>query len=131
MSEIVGLGVGLVSVPRLRRVLDRFGPHLEERIFLRAELEYAARKRNRWHNLGARFAAKCAGRRALSGLLETPVRLREIEVARKRTGEPTLRLHTQAPAARELRFALSLTHDPDFAAASVWVERGPAPNELD
>ena len=122
-AEIAGLGVGLVSVPRLRGVLERFGRRFEERVFLPDELRYAARKRNRAHSLAGRFAAKCAGRSALARVLARPVRLREIEVARLPSGEPTLRLTRETEEGEGLRFALSLTHDPDLAAASVWVER--------
>jgi phosphopantetheinyl transferase (holo-ACP synthase) len=97
-----GVEVGLVSVPRFRRALDRFGPRLLHRIFSADEIAYAARKRDGAHNLAARFAAKCAGRRALARLGARPGRWLEIEVVRR-------------------RFTLSLTHDPDLAMASVFV----------
>ena len=130
-AEISGLGVGLVSVPHPQRVLDRFGRRFEERIFLPDELRYAARKRNRAHSLAARLAAKCAGRRALAGVLTGPVPLREIEVARLPSGEPTLRLTRETARTRGFQFGLSLTHDPDFAVASVWLERAPVAPERD
>ena len=126
-AEISGLGGGLVSVPHLQRVLDRFGRRFEERIFLPDELRYAARKRNRAPSL----AAKCAGRRALAGVLTGPVPLREIEVARLPSGEPTLRLTRETARTRGFQFGLSLTHDPDFAVASVWLERAPVAPERD
>lgn len=87
------------------------------------ELSYAARKRNRAHSLAARFAAKCAGRRALASVLAGPVALREIEVVRLSSGEPTLRLTRETARPHGFQFGLSLTHDPDFAVASVWLER--------
>jgi holo-[acyl-carrier protein] synthase len=119
-----GVEVGLVSVPRFRRALDRFGPRLLHRIFSADEIAYAARKRDGAHNLAARFAAKCAGRRALARLGARPGRWLEIEVVRRRSGEPTLKVHCAEEAAvgtDGLRFTLSLTHDPDLAMASVFV----------
>ncbi len=124
-ARLAGVGVGLVETPRFRRALERFGERLLTRVFTEDEIAYARRKRSGEHNLAARFAAKCAGRRVL---LPHGVRahLREIEVVRRRSGEPTLRLVGAAARAfrgGELRMSLSLTHDADFAMASVWLER--------
>ncbi len=117
-----------MSVPRFRRALDRYGSHLSERIFRPAELAYAARKRRPWHNLAARFAAKCAGRRALRSLYANaaPIGLIDLEVVRRRSGEPLLSWLSppkQGPGPEDLRMLVSLTHDPEFALATVWVER--------
>ncbi len=127
-AELAALGVELVSVPRFRRALDRYGSHLSERIFRPAELAYAARKRRPWHNLAARFAAKCAGRRALRSLYANaaPIGLIDLEVVRRRSGEPLLSWLSppkQGPGPEDLRMLVSLTHDPEFALATVWVER--------
>jgi phosphopantetheinyl transferase (holo-ACP synthase) len=46
-------------------------------------------------------------------------------VVRHRSGEPTLALHgplAGTPRASDLRFVLTLTHDADFALASVFAE---------
>lgn len=130
-----GIELGLVSVPRFRRALERFGPRLLHRLFSADEIAYAGRKRDGVHNLAARFAAKCAGRRALARLGAPPRRWSEFEVVRRRSGEPTLRIDhgtdpAVAPAAtvglERLRFTLSLTHDPELAMASllIWREGG-------
>ena len=129
-AELAALGVELVSVPRFRRALDRYGSRLSERIFRPDELAYAARKRRPWHNLAARFAAKCAGRRALRSLYVSaaPIALIDLEVVRRRSGEPLLSWLSPlqpgaGPGAEDLRLLVSLTHDPEFALATVWVER--------
>ncbi len=125
-AELAALGVELVSVPRFRRALDRYGSRLSERIFRPAELAYAARKRRPWHNLAARFAAKCAGRRALRSLYANaaPIGLIDLEVVRRRSGEPVLAwLSPGRQGQEDLRLLVSLTHDPEFALATVWVER--------
>lgn len=122
-AELLAVGVEVVSVPRFQGLLDRHGPRLLERLFSPDELAYARRKRNASHNLAARLAAKCAGRRALRGSLGGgPIALRELEVVRRRSGEPRLAWRRQG-AGDDLRLLVSLTHDPDFAMACVWVER--------
>lgn len=122
-GEIRGVGLALVEMPRFRAALERRGERMLARIFSPAELAYARRKKTGWQNLAARFAAKCAGRAALRAALGRTLPLSGLEVARKRSGEPQLVLRDAVPA-EPLVFFLSLSHDPDFALASVWVEAG-------
>jgi holo-[acyl-carrier protein] synthase len=129
LAELAGTGVELTSVPRLRRLHERFGDRLLERLFTSAEIAYARRKRDGIQNLAARFAAKAAGRRALRALVGEPIPWSDLEIVRRRSGEPTLALRG-GTAARladtPLHIAVSLTHDLGFGLASVWVERGGA-----
>jgi len=124
--ELCGIGVSLVTVPRFERAMRRWGDRLERRLFTAAELAYVQRKKRAEQNLAARFAAKCAGRAALGSLLAEPVRLRDLEVSRQRSGEPVLGFSKSAPsslAGTELDFRLTMTHDEEFAMANVWIER--------
>ena len=94
------------------------------RVFSEAEREYARRKATGWQNLAARFAAKCAGRAALRDVLGgRTLPLSGLEVARRRSGEPLLVIRRDLPD-EPLALFLTLTHDADFALASVIVQRG-------
>ena len=115
-AELVGVAVRLIEVERLRRALERFGDRLRSRVFTSAELAYAARKRNGEQNLAARLAAKLAARQLLRESSGSSARLRDLEVVRKRSGEPELRVRDGQ------RLSISLTHDARFALASVWLE---------
>lgn len=124
-AELAALGVELVSVPRFRAALERYGSRLTDRIFRPGELAYARRKRHPAHSLAARFAAKCAGRRALRSLCgdDAPIRLFDLEVVRRPSGEPLLEWRPRAAQSADgLRVLVSLSHDPEFALATVWVE---------
>jgi holo-[acyl-carrier protein] synthase len=119
--SLSGVAVGLVSVPRFERALARFGERLLARVFTPAERAYAERRRAAGgHSLAARFAAKCAGRRALAALGGRVPRLAELEVVRAPSGEPGLVLAT-GPLPWSSR--LSLTHDAEFALASLVLEQ--------
>ena len=120
-GEVRGVGLALVEVPRFRAALERRGERMLARIFSPAELAYARRKKSGWQNLAARFAAKCAGRAALRGVLGHTLPLAGLEVTRRRSGEPRLVLREVVPD-EPLEIFLTLTHDADFALASVWVE---------
>ncbi len=133
MAELAGVGIRLVEVPRFRAAVERFGDRLLGRVFTPDEIAYGARKRHGAQNLAARFAAKCAGRSLLLEHAGRRVRLVEIEVVRRPSGEPTLRVvgHDPAhgdedPADLDLCMRVSLTHDAHFAVASVWLEKGAA-----
>ncbi len=125
-TRLSGIGVGLVATPRFHRSLERFGDRLLERVFTPAEIAYARRKRNGVHNLAARFAVKCAGRQLVARLSGASVPLRDLEVVRRKSGEPSLVVHGRARAAlpeARYRILVSITHDADFALATVWLER--------
>ena len=122
MSDTLrGVGLALVEVPRFRAALERHGEHMLERLFSPAELEYARRKKSGEQNLAARFAAKCAGRAALRRALGRTLPLAGLEIARRRSGEPRLRLR-DALSGESLELFVTISHDADFALASVWVE---------
>jgi holo-[acyl-carrier protein] synthase len=125
-AELAGVGVGIVSVPRFERAVERFGERLLSRLFLEGEIEYAARRRRGSQSLAVRLAAKWAGRDALRGSGFDRVDLRTLELARRPPGPPSLvaRGATAARLAAEgLRFNVSLTHDRELAVATVWLER--------
>jgi holo-[acyl-carrier protein] synthase len=124
-TGLAGVGIGLVSVPRFERAVDRFGDRLLRRFFRPAELEYAGRKRTGIQSLAVRLAAKWAGRRALA-LSGITLPVRALEVVRPPGREPTLEVlgvDGFRLSDRDLRFSITLTHDADFALASVWLER--------
>ena len=124
-SELAGIGICLVSVPRFERALSRFGDRLLARIFSEDELAYAGKVRPSAQRLAVRFAAKCAGRAALRDLPGAAPALREFEVERGARGEPALVLRgvARAGAAGRARWILSLTHDSEHALASLVILR--------
>ena len=126
---IVGSGIDLVEIDRIRHSVERFGARFLNKVYTAAEQEYCLRKRNSAESLAARFAAKEAGAKALGTGMSHGVTWLEIEVVREPGGRPTLRFHGRAAErARTLnahRAALSLTHTASLAQASVVLEDSP------
>ena len=117
------VGTDLVRVSRIAASLESFGEAFLRRSFTEAEIAYAtASPVSTAERLAARFAAKEATVKAL-GLPEQPRDWREIEVCRLSSGACKIELHGQvrAVAARlgAETFALSLSHDGDYAIATV------------
>ncbi len=62
---ILGTGVDIAEVPRIRKSVERFGDRFLKRIFTEGEIAYCERKASRFESYAARFAAKEAGMKAL------------------------------------------------------------------
>lgn len=123
---IVGTGLDLARVDRIRAAATRFGERFLERVFTPREMAYANSKANRFERYAARFAAKEAGMKAIGTGWRRGVRWHDFEVINLKTGRPTLQLHGRArTVADELGVAhiwLSLTHTEEFAMAQVILE---------
>jgi holo-[acyl-carrier protein] synthase len=119
MSSVVGVGVDLCDVARMRSALARTSG-VATRVFTDGERAYCGRARDPAPRFAARFAAKEAVLKALGvGLGACP--MRDIEVVRSRSGAPTLVLHGAAAvlaAERGVtRWHVSLTHETSVAEA--------------
>lgn len=120
---VVGLGIDICSVDRIRRILE--GPRAERfvaRVYTDAE---QALCRGRSDAAGA-YAARFAAKEALVKALGAPpgIRWRDMEVTRA-GGAPSFNLSGQARAEvdrRNVSLLLSITHDAGIAAAAVVLE---------
>ena len=123
---IVGTGVDIAEVPRIRKSIKRFGERFLNRVFTSGEIEYCEAKASKFESYAARFAAKEAGMKALGTGWNHGVRWRDIEVVRPKGQRPTIRFHGQAAAFAEQlgakNIALSITHTAEQALAHVILE---------
>jgi len=124
---IVGSGVDLCEVQRIKDAIARHGPRFLERIYTEREIAYAQSKANLYERYAARFAAKEAGMKALGTGWRGGVRWRDFEVANLPSGRPTLQFHGKAAEyARRLgaeNVSLSITHTAVQAMAIVILEK--------
>src|SRR4029453_492643 len=90
---IVGTGIDLAEVARIRSSIERCGTKFTDRIFTPGEVAYVERKANKFERYAARFAAKEAGMKAIGTGWKRGVRWKDFEVANLPSGKPTLRLH--------------------------------------
>ena len=124
---ILGLGVDIVEIDRMRRMLEAHANRLIERVFTADEARYALEHAEPALHFAARVAAKEATYKALSGNhLARAVGWREIEVCLRNDGAPFLALHGRAEQrAAEMgmsRALVSLTHSKLAAVAVVVLE---------
>ena len=111
---IVGIGIDIAEVDRIRDAIERHGRRFVERIFSSAEIAYVEQKANRYERYAARFAAKEAAMKAIGTGWRRGVRWQDFEVTNLASGRPTLQFHgVAATIAQSLgvrNIALSLTH---------------------
>jgi holo-[acyl-carrier protein] synthase len=123
---IVGTGVDLAEVHRIRASVERFGERFVRRIYTAAEIAYVERKANRYERYAARFAAKEAGMKAIGTGWKRGVTWQDFEVTNLPSGKPTLRFHgvaAQIAARLGVRnVSLSLTHTSELGMAHVILE---------
>lgn len=123
---IIGTGIDLAEVPRIRAAIERYGESFLGRIYTEGERAYVERKANKYERYAARFAAKEAGMKALGTGWRKGVRWHDFEVANLPTGRPTLRLHGVAREIAERlgvrQVSLSLTHTVENGMAFVIFE---------
>jgi holo-[acyl-carrier protein] synthase len=123
---LVGVGIDLIEVSRIRHSIEVFGKRFLHRVFTTVEIQYAESKANRWERYAARFAAKEAGMKALGTGWAGGVSWRDLEVINEASGRPELQLSGAAghlAAEKSVRrIWLSLSHTRLHAIAQVVLE---------
>jgi holo-[acyl-carrier protein] synthase len=123
---IVGTGIDLAEVDRIRASIERHGDRFVQRIYTPGEIAYVERKANRYERYAARFAAKEAGMKAIGTGWRQGVTWHDFEVANLPSGRPTLKLSGRAAEFAERlgvkRISLSLTHTAASGMAFVILE---------
>ena len=123
---IVGAGVDLAEVPRIKASIERYGEKFIRRIYTPAEIKYVERKANKFERYAARFAAKEAGMKAIGTGWRHGVTWQDFEVSNLPSGKPTLLFHgVAAKFAAGLgvkNVSLSITHTAELGMAHVILE---------
>ena len=116
VGEVVGVGVDLCEVERMRRTLERTAGFVD-RVFTAGEQEYCRAANDPAERFAVRFAAKEAVLKAVGAGLGA-CRMRDIEIVRADSGAPAVVLHDSLAGLKNL-WKLSLTHTATMAEAVV------------
>ena len=120
---LINSGIDIVEVKRMKDAVKRWGSRFTGRVFTQRELDYACRNRFPFEHLAARFAAKEAVAKAIGNGLIT--RWNEIEIAKSKSGSPSVVLHGRTRSLFLLRkieeIQVSISHTRTFAVANAIV----------
>lgn len=129
---IIGIGVDIVDLARIRDMVDRHGKRFLSKTFTDEEIAYCQSRRKPAQHFAARFAAKEAVFKALGTGWREGMGWKEIEVQIDHLGRPRISLVGRAAMkARELgidEMHVSVSHCDCHAIAHVVAvggERGP------
>ncbi len=125
---ILGVGIDLIEVQRIRGVVERHGERFYQRVLRPDEIAYCRSHRDPFPFIAGRFAAKEAISKAFGTGICSRLGWQDLEVCHRESGQPYVVLHDAAKQLLETLGAevvhLSLTHTAQHAAA-VAVLEGP------
>ena len=121
---IAGIGIDLVHIPRMEKLLQKWGLRFKQRVFTGREIMYSESHARYEQHYAGNFAVKESFVKAL-GMEQ--VRFLDIEILRDENGKPYINLHGRAKAfaeRNEIRIIhTSITHDGEYSMAVVVLER--------
>jgi holo-[acyl-carrier protein] synthase len=123
---ILGTGVDIVEIERLRKVIERQKDRFLSRVFTSGEQQFCNAHRDPTPHYAARFAAKEAVFKALGTGWAKGVTWLDVEVLRERQDPPKLALKGEALKVSvnlgARKYHLSLSHSEGCAVATVILE---------
>ncbi len=123
---ILGTGIDLIEVARIRASHEKFGERFLQRILRPAEIAYCIPHKDPAPFLAARFAAKEAVSKAFGTGIGKQFGWQDMEVGRKESGEPFVILHDGGQKLLQERggriLHLSLSHTEGHATAMAILE---------
>jgi holo-[acyl-carrier protein] synthase len=123
MSRILGIGVDVVDVQRMKDVLEKQGKVFLDKVFSDMEVTYCKTRKKPYIHFGARFAAKEAVAKAMRTGWSGAFHWRDIEVVNDQSGAPHILLSRDvARALDQCTVHLSLSHTDNTIVAFVVLE---------
>ncbi|MGA3284274.1 MAG: holo-ACP synthase [Verrucomicrobiota bacterium] len=123
---ILGIGIDIIEVARVKASHERFGERFLNRLLLADEIAYCLSHKNPAPFLAARFASKEAISKAFGTGIGAQLGWQDMEIRRKKSGEPFVVLHGKGKelfASRGAkRLLVSLSHTQNYAAATAILE---------
>jgi holo-[acyl-carrier protein] synthase len=124
---ILGVGIDIIEVARVQASHERFGERFLNRLLLADEIAYCLSHKNSAPFIAARFAVKEAISKAFGTGIGAQLGWRDMEIGRKKSGEPFVILHGNGKKLFKSRHAknllISLSHTANYAAATAVLER--------
>lgn len=126
-AAVVGVGVDLVEVDRIRKSRENHGDHFLEKVFTEEERDYCMGMSEPDTHLAVRFAAKEAVAKAFGTGIGEDVGWRSVSVSRTDSGAPFVLLDDKATAKLTslggAKVLISLSHLSNLAAAFAVITR--------
>ena len=125
---IIGNGIDIIDINRIRRVINKYGTKFKRRCFSISEIERSEKRKNSVESYAKRYAAKEACAKALGTGLARGVFWKDIEVKNNQFGKPFIKLHGKANEifknmnkTSNTQIEVSLSDEKKYAIANVTI----------
>ena len=116
-------GVDIIEIDRVKESIEQLGDKFLNRVFTDKEIEYCeSRKNQKYQHYAARFAAKEAAFKAVSGQIDDKYNVcwKDFEVTNDEQGRPSIKLVGIDEKSIE-NIDISISHCKKYAVANVTV----------
>ncbi len=108
--KINSVGTDIVSIKKLKKIIEStHGEAFINKTFTEKEKKYFNNKSDKLNHIATTFAGKEAVLKALGTGITN---LKDVEIIRKKNGQPIVRLHNKL---RDKKILISLSYDEDYA----------------
>lgn len=119
----ISCGVDIIEIDRIKESIEQLGDKFLNRVFTDKEIEYCeSRKNQKYQHYAARFAAKEAAFKAVSGQIDDKYNVcwKDFEVTNDEQGRPSIKLVGIDEKSIE-NIDISISHCKKYAVANVTV----------
>jgi holo-[acyl-carrier protein] synthase len=113
---IIGTGVDITEVTRLRQAVEKWGDEFLNRIFTKEELENARKRATIYQHLAGRFAAKEAVFKALG---DPKLNWKDVQILNDKHGKPCCVV--LGSKGKKVNVHISISHVKNYAVANAIV----------
>ncbi len=121
---IESIGVDIVDIPRIEKVIQRWGDLFLNKVLTSKEYEYCREKAGLAASVAARFAAKEAVYKALPTEVQPVARWLDIEVINELSGRPRIEFNGDLQnLLQQFDVQISISHSKSSAVAMVVIQK--------
>ena len=114
---IIGTGIDIIEIDRIKSSITKFGDNFVKHIFTDVEIAYVKKYKNPYQHYAVRFAAKEAIYKALGN---SKIFWKDIVIYNDKDGRPFCRI---LKLKTKYKIHISLSHSRHYAAASAIIEK--------
>jgi holo-[acyl-carrier protein] synthase len=115
---IVGIGVDITEVNRLKKAVEKWGDDFLNRIFTEDELDNAKTRGSLYQHLAGRFAVKEAVFKALG---DAQLSWKDLEILNDKEGKPSCRILNSR--GKGMHVIVSISHVKNYAVANAVITK--------
>ncbi|KXG42551.1 holo-ACP synthase [Tepidibacillus infernus] len=121
---IIGIGIDLVEIPRIKGIIENKGSHFLQKVFTQKELAGAPlNPQRKIEYLAGRFAGKEAVAKAFGTGIGKQLNWKDIEISSLDSGKPIVVIKSTEVEKENLTIHISISHTKTIAIAKVIIEQ--------